>query len=158
MNLLNPYVWGAIFIACALSFFGGCQTGAERVQDKWDESVERGKREVARLTAEAGKVTVKVETQFVDRVKVVREKARAIETVREVFVPVDSGSLPGAFRLFYDGAITGTVPDPAGIPDAAPVPVTDVADTHAANIEKCRIAYATVEGWQEWATAQAAVK
>lgn len=34
MSLLNPYVWGAILLACALSFFGGCQTGKDRVAGK----------------------------------------------------------------------------------------------------------------------------
>ena len=123
-------------------------------QKKWDASVERGKKEVARLQQAANKVTVKVETKYVDRVQVIREKANAIEVVREVFVPADSGSLPGAFRLFYDAALAGTVPDPARIPDAAPVPIAAVADTHARNAEKCLIAYATVEGWQAWATGQ----
>lgn len=154
MTLLNPYVWLGIALACLLSFFGGCVQGKKGVQAEWDASVERGRAEVARLTSEAGKVTVRTETKVVEKIITIREKARAIETVREVFVPVDSGSLPGGFRLFYDAALTGSIPDTASIADAAPVPITDVADTHARNAELCHIAYATVEGWQSWAAEQ----
>lgn len=157
MTLLNPYVWLGIVLACLLSFFGGCAKGEKGKQAEWDASVARGRAEVARLISEAGKVTVKYETRTVEKIVTIREKARAIETVREVFVPVDSGSLPGGFRLFYDAAITGSIPDTASIADAAPVPIADVADTHAKNTELCRIAYATVDGWQSWAEHQARI-
>lgn len=154
MTILNPYLWLGIGLACLLSFFGGCAQGKKGVQADWDASVARGQAEVARLKEAASRVTVRVETKTVEKIVTIREKARAIETVREVFVPVDSGSLPGAFRLFYDGAITGAIPDPAAIAEAAPVPIADVADTHASNAELCRIAYATVDGWQSWAAEQ----
>lgn len=150
------WVWAVLVLLGAGLFYGHLryEAGQADIQQAWDASVERGKKEVARLTEAAGKVTVRVETQTVEKIVTIREKGRAIETVREVFVPVDSGNLPGAFRLFYDGAIEGSVPDPAGIADAAPVPIADVADTHAINSQLCHIAYATVEGWQTWAAEQ----
>lgn len=153
------WVWAVIALLGAGWLYGQHQFDAGQAdrQKDWDASVERGKQEVSRLTAAAGRVTVKVETRTVEKIVTIQEKARAIETVREVFVPVDSGTLPGGFRLFYDAALTGSVPDPASIPGAAPVPIADVADTHAHNAELCRIAYATVEGWQSWAAEQAAV-
>lgn len=151
------WVWAVIALVAAGWLYGQHQYNAGRAatQADWDASVERGRQEVARLTAAAGRVTVKVETKTVEKIVTIREKARAIETVREVFVPVDSGTLPGGFRLLYDAALTGAIPDPASIPDAAPVPIADVADTHARNAELCRIAYATVDGWQSWAAEQA---
>ena len=124
--------------------------GKESVQKDWDASVARGLIEVAKLKEKQVVVTTKVETVYVDRVKTIREKGDAIETVREVFVPVDSGSLGGGFRLFHDAAVTGFIPESASIADAIPVPVTDVADTLAANYERCHVAYATVEGLQDW--------
>jgi hypothetical protein len=42
------------------------------------------------------------------------------------------------------------VPDPAGIPNAAPVPITDVAANADANYDKCNKAYAIVKGWQDY--------
>lgn len=153
------WVWAVIALVACGWWYGQAQydAGQAETQAQWDASVERGRQEVARLTEAAGKVTVKVETRTVEKIVTIREKARAIETVRQVFVPVDSGSLPGAFRLFYDAAITGSIPDAAGIADAAPVSIADVADTHARNAELCRIAYATVDGWQSWAAEQAAI-
>jgi hypothetical protein len=166
---LAPYAslikWGliallALGVVGSVLWYGHSEKaeGKAEVQAQWDAQKARDEAEIARLTALRAKVTVKVETVYVDRVQVVREKARAIETVREVFVPVDSGELPGGFRLFFDAAITGSIPESASITDAAPVPIADVADTHAVNTERCHIAYETVAAWQAWATQQAAVK
>lgn len=154
------WVWAVIALLVAGWLYGQHQYGAGESarQAQWDAQKAKDQAEIARLTALRSKVTVKVETVYVDRIKVVTEKARVIEKVREVFVPTDSGSLPGAFRLFYDGALTGTVPEASAIPDAAPVPIADVADTHARNAELCRIAYATVDGWQSWAAEQVKVR
>ena len=124
--------------------------GKESVQKDWDAAVARGVIEVAKLKEKQVVVTTKVETVYVDRVRTIREKGDAIETVREVFVPVDSGSLGGGFRLFHDAAVTGVIPESASITDAAAIPIADVADTLASNYERCHVAYATVEGLQDW--------
>ena len=124
--------------------------GKESVQKDWDASVARGLIEVAKLKEKQVVVTTKIETVYVDRVKTIREKGDAIEVVREVFVPADSGDIGGGFRLFYDATITGTIPESASITDAAAIPITDLADTIAVNHERCHVAYATVEGLQDW--------
>ena len=124
--------------------------GKESVQKDWDAAVARGVIEVAKLKEKQVVVTTKVETVYVDRVRTIREKGDAIEVVREVFVPADSGSLGGGFRLFHDAAVTGVIPESASILDAPTVPVTDLADTLASNYERCHVAYATVEGLQDW--------
>lgn len=151
------WVWIAIALLGAGLWYGSSRydAGAESVQVAWHAQKAKDKAEIARLTAAAGKVTTVVETKVVEKIVHIQGKARVIEKVREVFVPADSGSLPGGFRLFYDAAITGSVPESASITDAPSVPIADVADTHAANTEKCHIAYATVAGWQEWASEQA---
>ena len=130
------------------------KAGQADIKKKWDASIERGRNEIEKLKQRQVVVTTKVETKYVDRVQVIREKANAIEVVREVFVPVDSGYMAGGFRLYFDSAIEGTIPDPGRIADAAPVPIATVAETHAHNAEKCLIAYETVEGWQAWAREQ----
>lgn len=128
--------------------------GRAEVQQKWDASVERGKKIVADLREKAGKVTVRTEIEYRDREKVIYAQGREREVVRTVFVPTDSGMLSGGFRLYHDAAATNGIPDPAGIPNAAPVPVADVADTIDANYEKAHVCYATVEAWQKWAREQ----
>lgn len=130
------------------------EEGRAEVQQKWDKSVERGKKIVADLKEKAGKITVRTEIQYVDRVKVIHEQGREIEKVRTVFVPTDSGYLSGGFRLYHDAAATNTIPDPAAIPDAAPVAVAEATDTIAANYEKANVCYATVAAWQKWASEQ----
>lgn len=128
--------------------------GKAEVQADWDAAVERGKVEIARLQLAASTISTITEVKYIDRVKIVKEKADVIERVREVFVPIDSGMLTGGFRLFYDGAVTNTIPDAAGIANAAPVAITDVADTTAENYRKCHIAYETVEAFQNWVNEQ----
>ena len=126
------------------------EQGREEVRAEWTASVERGKAEVERLKAEANKITTVMEIKYVDRIKEVKVKGDTIIQYREVFVPADSGYLSGGFRVYFDAAVTNRVPNPAEIANAAPVAVTDVADTLAANYERCHAAYATVEGPQDW--------
>lgn len=132
--------------------------GAKGVQDKWDEAVRRGKAEVARLKSEAGKVTTVTEVKYVDRVQYIREKGETIVKTVEVFVPVTSDPklnyVDGGFRVFHDAAASNTIPNPAEIPNAAPTTLTEVAATVAENYERANVCFATVEAWQEWATAQ----
>lgn len=156
LKAVPRWVWvGAALLGVTL-YWGHTryEAGELAVQAKWDESVAAGKAEVERLKAEAGKVTVRVETKTVEKIVTIREKARVIYQDREIFVPADSGMLPGGFRVYFDAATQNTIPDAASIANAAPVAVTDVADTYAYNAEQCRVAYATVEGWQEWAKEQ----
>lgn len=150
-----PLVAAAVLIGIVFAY-GRHERNAGRAEIKyeWDQAVERGKAEIARLELAASTVSVVTEVKYVDRVKIIKEKADVIERVREVFVPTDSGMLSGGFRLYYDAAVTNTVPNPASIADAAPISVTDVADTSAANFEKCHIAYETVEKFQLWANEQ----
>ena len=78
---------------------------------------------------------------------------------KEVPVYVKTTDCPstGGFRVLFDAAANGTLPDPARIADAAPVPAQDVADT---TVENDRIYYETAErlrGLQQWVKDQAAL-
>lgn len=150
-SLLLKY-WWVLALVAVLGYAGVRIYGAGQADTKkdWDASVARGIIEVAKLKEKQVVVTTKVETVYVDRVTTIREKGDAIEVVREVFVPADSGNIGGGFRLFHDAAVTGVIPESASILDAAPVPVADLADTIATNYERCHVAYATVEGLQDW--------
>ena len=144
--------WWILAIVALLGYAGMriYDAGQADTKKDWDASVARGIIEVAKLKEKQVVVTTKVETVYVDRVTTIREKGDAIEVVREVFVPADSGNIGGGFRLFHDAAVTGVIPESASILDAAPVPVADLADTIATNYERCHVAYATVEGLQDW--------
>lgn len=131
------------------------QAGREKVQADWNASIERGRREVERLRAAAGKVTVRTEIQYVDRVKVIREKGDAIVREVPVFVPADSPDLPGGWRLLHDAAAAnGPVPAPAGIADAAPVAAQAAAATVAGNYAICHETAQRLISLQDWALGQ----
>lgn len=129
--------------------------GQANVQGKWDAAVRRGEQELARLRAEAGKVTIKTETVYVDRIKTIREKGDAIVREVPVFVPADSCDLPGGFRLLHDAAASGgPVPAAAGIADAAPVPAQAATRSVAENYGTCHETAQRLTSLQDWVLEQ----
>ena len=113
-------------------------------------------KEVAILRERQTVINHVVETQYVDRVRVIRERGATI--IKEVtkYVPLDAPDLPGGFRLYHDAAARGdALPDPACGADAAAVGAQDLAVTVAANYEICRTNAEQVKAWQEWARQQA---
>lgn len=134
---------------------GRYDAGKAAVQKDWDAAVERGRKELARLKAAAGKVTVRTETVYVDRVRTIREKGDAIVREVPVFVPAGSCELPGGFRLLHDAAAADEpVPDPAGIPDAAPVPAQIAATTVTGNYTTCHETAQRLTSLQDWVMGQ----
>lgn len=110
---------------------------------------------------ERAEVTEKVVTQYVDRVRVVREKAK--EIVRNVYVqvPVDACPIDGSFRVLHDraaGLQTGAVPDAAGNIDGAPVDVATAAATVVENYGACAENAETLIGLQGWVREQGGVE
>lgn len=149
-------VWLAILFGLFVfaSYQYGERDGRAEVQAEWAESIARGKRRLDELKAKQGAVTVRVETKYVDRVKVIREKGQTIVRQVPVFVPAGSCDLPGGFRVLHDAAAANTIPDPAGIPDAAPVPAQDVAATVADNYLTCHETAERLIALQEWVRGQ----
>lgn len=129
--------------------------GQAKVRAEWDASIERGRKEVERLRAEASKVTVRTEVQYIDRVRVVKEKGDAIVREIPVFVPAGSGELGGGFRLLHDAAAQGRpVPDAAGIAHAAAVPAQDLAATVIVNYTTAHEVAERLTALQDWVFAQ----
>jgi hypothetical protein len=157
LKILAPIVLIAILFG-----YVGCQKksyiaqGEHNTQVKWDASVKRGEKEVARLKAEAGKITTVTEVKYVDRVQTIKEKGDEIIKRVTVFVPNDSkcSIVDGGFRVFHDAAVENRIPDTAEIPNAAPTTLTEIASTIAGNYKNCTVAYETVKSWQTWATEQ----
>lgn len=144
--IVDPIKAAVAAIVLALLLLGGWQVkrygdhrfdaGKAKVQADWDKSREKGRKEVERLQAAAGKVETKTVVEYRDRVQTIRLKGE--ERIREVqvFVPVGSSVLHGGFRLFHDAAARNEpLPDPAAVADAAPVDAQDVARTVAGNYQ-----------------------
>lgn len=150
-----PHLLIAIGVALALGWAN--KMGADRVQAQWDASVERGRAEVARLQAAANKLTVRVETEYVDRVTTIREKGDVVVREVPVYVPAGSCDLPSGFRVLHDAAAWGAVPDPSRIPDAAAVPAQDAAGTVAGNYFTCHETAQRLSSLQQWVREQQAL-
>jgi hypothetical protein len=65
----------------------------------------------------------------------------------------DTGLHSPGFRVLYDAAAAGVVPDPASVATAAPVQATTAAPTIVENVTGCNENARKIEGWHEfWAT------
>lgn len=65
----------------------------------------------------------------------------------------DSGLHAPGFRVLYDAAAAGVVPDPASVAAAAPVQATTAAPAIIADLAGCIENARKIEGWHEfWAT------
>ena len=68
-----PYRWLALaLLAAALIGFGWVK-GARHVQARWDAAVQQQTLQAAAIRERQAQATVKVVTEYVDRVRVVRE-------------------------------------------------------------------------------------
>lgn len=155
-----PYqLW--LLIGALLSFwlYGRWQfeQGQQDVQERWNISIEEGKKLLKELEGKIGKVNTVIETKYVDRIKVVHEKAKTIIKEIPVYIPVDSPDLPSGFRVLHDAAAASEVPDRSRITTAATVPVATATETIVTNYETCHQWREQVLGWQEWYREQSLV-
>ncbi len=151
-----PYRVAAILIFAAALLGFGWVRGATHVQAKWDAEHDKQFLKVAHVQQKQAEATVKIVTQYVDRVKIVHETGDTI--IKEVpkYVPSDSCALPAGFRVLHDAAANNTVPDPAGRTDAQPVPAQDAATTVATNYQQYYELAAQLKALQDWIRAQEA--
>lgn len=154
MNLLAlvplPYrLLGLALFAVALVGFGWVK-GAGHVQAEWAAAARAAEAAVSRVKVRQAEATVRVVTQYVDRVQLVRQKGADIVKEVPIYVSSDACALPGGFRLFHDAAARGEPADPARGLDAAPVDAQDLARTLAENYTACRLNAEQLTALQAW--------
>lgn len=156
MSLISwPYRLLALAaLGVALVGFGWIK-GVSHVQAKWDAAIQQQTLQVAAVRERQAQATVKVVTQFVDRVRVVREKGETIIKEVPVYVSAQADAaclVPRGFVRLHDAAAQGVVPEPAGNSDAAPagVALSAVAGTVAENYTACRENAEQLTALQEW--------
>ena len=156
---LNPRVMGvlAIFLAVAALYGFGWYQGASSVQERWQAERVEHANVLAKLSAQQAHVTTQVVTEYVDRIKVVREKGKTIVEKVAVYVPIDSCDLPAGFRVLHDAAASGTIPGPAVGADAAAVPASAAAATVAENYSACHQNAEKLRALQLWVSQQESV-
>lgn len=146
----------ALFAAAIAAFF--YVKGMSHVQDKWDLATMQQQVLVTKIQMQRADVTTEVVTKYVDRVRIVKEKGAEIVKEVPVYVPSDSCSLPGGFRVLHDAAALGVVSDPAGITNAPTVPAQDVAAIVAENYATYHECAEQVIALQQWINLQGEVK
>ena len=115
MNLIPwPYRWLAVAaLATALIGFGWVK-GAGHVQAQWDAAIHQQTLQAAAVRERQAQATVKVVTQYVDRIRVVREKGDTIIKEVPVYVPVQADAactINRGFVRLHDAAAAGELPE-----------------------------------------------
>ena len=141
-------------LAVALTGFGWIK-GAEHVQTQWDAAVQQQTLQAITVRERQAEATVKVVTQYVDRVHVVREKGETIIKEVPVYVPVQADAactINRGFVRLHDAAAAGELPEPAGDADAAAagVALSAVATTVTTNYQTCHENAEQLRALQTW--------
>lgn len=147
-------------LAVALIGFGWVK-GAGHVQAQWDAAVQQQSLEAAALSERQAQATVKVVTEYVDRVRIVRKKGDTIIKEIPVYVPVQADAactINRGFVRLHDAAAAGELPEPAGDADApaAGLALSAVAGTVTANYQTCHENAEQLRALQVWAREMAA--
>lgn len=153
--------WVALAALVTAAAGWGYVKGARSVQADWNAATIRQSRTVARAQVAQAQITERVVTQYVDRVRVVREEADAIIREVPVYVPVQcdaDGRLPAGWRVLHDAAASGGPADTAAIAHAQPVAPDTAAKTVARNYGTCRETAEQLIALQQWVADQAAIR
>lgn len=156
MNLIPwTYRWLAIAaLAVALIGFGWIK-GAGHVQAQWAAATQQQTLQTAAVRLRQAEATVKVVTQYVDRVRIVREKGDTIIKEVPVYVPVQADAactINRGFVRLHDAAAAGELPESAGDADAtaADIALSTVAGTVVANYQTCHENAEQLKALQAW--------
>ena len=141
-------------LGLALVGFGWVK-GAGHVQAQWDIAVQQQALQAAAVGERQAQATVKIVTQYVDRVRVVREKGDTIIKEVPVYVPVQADAactINRGFVRLHDAAAAGALPEPAGDTDAAAadIALSAVAGTVATNYQTCHETAEQLRALQTW--------
>ena len=142
--------------ALGLTLVGfGWVKGAGHVQAQWDTAVQQQALQATAVREEQAQATVEVITEYVDRIRVVREKGDTIIKEVPVYVPVQADAactINRGFVRLHDAAAAGELPKPARDTDAAAagIALSAVAGTVATNYQTCRETAEQLRALQTW--------
>jgi len=164
INLARGLPWKLIGILAivASAFVGGCRHGAKSVTAKWDTERAESEIKLQQLAAKQAQTTTQVVTQYVDRVKVVKQRGADIVKEVNVYVPVQADvacTVPRGFVRLHDAAAEGVVPDAPNLADAAPsgVALSTTAATVADNYGRYHEVAEQLKSLQQWVREQQAL-
>ena len=108
-------ILGVLLLVAGVYFEGGLQN-----ELYWREQVRLQQEEVARINAEAKQITERVETKYIERIKVVKEKTDAIiQKVPEYITKEHDAAcvVPDSVRMLLNAAAKNELPNTAGQSD-----------------------------------------
>ena len=156
MNLIPwPYRWLLLGLFAAALLGVGWMKGAAQVQARWDAEIARQAAQTAQVQQQQAEASVQVVTQYVDRIKVVREKGDAIIKEAPIYVPVEADAactIQRGFVRLHDAAATNAIPRAPGIADASPadIALSTVATTLVDNYQRCHENAEQLIALQDW--------
>jgi len=156
---IPPWLWVALAALFVVLIYGRLQFnhGKDTVQKEWGESRAKGKVIVDQLKADQAKITTVTVTEYVDRLKIIREKGATIYEKIPVYIPRDTPDLPAGFRLLHDAGATNTVPASPFAFAGAPVEVATATRTITGNYLTCHETSARLVSLQDWVERQRSI-
>lgn len=105
-------------------------------------------------------ISERVVTQYVDKIRIVKEKGDTIIKQVPIYITQDNDSeciVPESFRLLWDAANRGDIPTASRIANeaASGVKISDVAAQHATESTICRETEQQLISLQDWVKEQA---
>lgn len=148
--------WAGLVVLVLTSFIGGCQYHEGKTEGK-------AAKETVKIVYKQGKVTERVVTKYLDRVRTIRIAGDQIIKEVPVYVTPENDAacvINGGFVRLWNDANQGAVSDPAGGADAAPsaVELSEVGRQKAVEAKLHRETEAQLIALQEWVRVQSKVK
>ncbi len=150
-SIIFPWYYKAgTYALLASTICGYCYfKGLDHKENEWNASIVDEKIVRTIIIQKQAEILVK----YVDRVKVIKEKAAKIDNEVPLYVKKDDVMLPPGFRVFHDAAATDTEPDPSRIASSDPTDAADVATITAKNYAKYYECREQVKALVDWANA-----
>lgn len=149
-------------LAILLAVFAfGYSRGASNVRADWNADVAQRQLALADAEARASKITTKIVTEYVDRVRVIREKGQTIVKEVPVYVTPKADAacvVPRGFVRVHDGAARNQPPGAPEATDDAPagIALSAVAEITADNYRTYHEVAEQLRALQQWVAEQTA--
>lgn len=122
---------------------------------EWQKKIAELNIKIAQLESQSQQVTTQIVTEYVDRVKIVKEKADAIVVKVPVYIdkPADTScAINNGFVVLHDAAAKNEVPESPrdSHAEASGIKLSTVAATVAENYGTCHEVRQQLESLQDW--------
>lgn len=152
---IEKYKFALTPIAVILICFSTWSLGIKEEKHRYALEQEKQKVYIAELEKKASEKTVEVVTEYVDRVKVVKEKGETIYEKVPVYITKESDDkcvLPNGFVVLHDSAVRNEVPNATGSPNEDPsgVKLSEATEVIVLNYTQYHALVEQLKSLQDW--------